>query len=641
MGGKTYRKNFKHTLVGDFETTVYEGQTETEVWASALVEMHHDDVAIYHSIDETFEALRKLNGDVMVYYHNLKFDGMFWIDYLIRKLKFQQAFEEDEDGKVIDGISHAYMDNNTFNYLMSDMGQLYKITIRVDKRFIELRDSLKLLPFSVEELGRSFGTEHKKLNMKYEGYRYAGCEITEEEKRYIANDVLVVKEALELFFEDGKTGLTIGACCMNEWKRGQFVSKDDRQNVLYDLLNEELDEAEFGSPNADAYVRKAYRGGWCYVNPKYQGRVLGKGYTLDVNSLYPSMMLREDRLYPFGKPHFWKGEIPHEAFEDDRYYFVRVRVKFRIKDYHLPFIQNKHNFRYKGNECLTTSNFIDKNGDECEYYVDEDGNRHEVMMEITLTKTDWELFCEHYDILKVEFLDGCWFNTMSGKYWFGNYIRKYKEQKQTTTGAKRQLAKLFLNNLYGKLATSDNSSFKYFTMGEDEILHQHTVIQYDKIPIYIPMGCAITSYARDFTIRAAQRNYRNFVYADTDSIHCVGDVKDVRGVELDNTEFSCWKHESDWSEGFFLRQKSYIEKIHGEYDIKCAGMNKRCKYLLNRSLTGELAQPGEELSEAEREFLSKKRELTDFNIGLSLPSKLVPKIIKGGVILVTTDFTIS
>ena len=71
-------------------------------------------------------------------------------------------------------------------------------------------------------------------------------------------------------------------------------------------------------------------------------------------------------------------------------------------------------------------------------------------------------------------------------------------------------------------------------------------------------------------------------------------------------------------------------------------MNNRCKYLLKRSLNGELAQPGEEeLTDAEREFLSKKRELTDFNIGLSLPSKLVPKIIKGGVILVTTDFTIS
>ena len=39
-------------FMGDFETTVYKGQTSTEVWASALVEFHSEDVKIYHSIAE-------------------------------------------------------------------------------------------------------------------------------------------------------------------------------------------------------------------------------------------------------------------------------------------------------------------------------------------------------------------------------------------------------------------------------------------------------------------------------------------------------------------------------------------------------------------------------------------------------------
>lgn len=46
--------------------------------------------------------------------------------------------------------------------------------------------------------------------MEYTGYRYAGCEITEEEQKYIANDVLVVKEALEIMFQQGHDKLTIG-----------------------------------------------------------------------------------------------------------------------------------------------------------------------------------------------------------------------------------------------------------------------------------------------------------------------------------------------------------------------------------------------------------------------------------------------
>ena len=61
-------------FVGDFETTVYEGQTNTEVWASACVELFTEDVKIFHSIDEQWDYLRSIPGNVMIYYHNLKFD---------------------------------------------------------------------------------------------------------------------------------------------------------------------------------------------------------------------------------------------------------------------------------------------------------------------------------------------------------------------------------------------------------------------------------------------------------------------------------------------------------------------------------------------------------------------------------------
>ena len=39
----------------DFETTVYKGQVNTEVWASASVELFSEDVHIFHSIDEQFQ----------------------------------------------------------------------------------------------------------------------------------------------------------------------------------------------------------------------------------------------------------------------------------------------------------------------------------------------------------------------------------------------------------------------------------------------------------------------------------------------------------------------------------------------------------------------------------------------------------
>ncbi len=47
----------KRVFVGDFETTVFKGQTFTEVWASAVVELNTEDVQIFHSIHETFNFL--------------------------------------------------------------------------------------------------------------------------------------------------------------------------------------------------------------------------------------------------------------------------------------------------------------------------------------------------------------------------------------------------------------------------------------------------------------------------------------------------------------------------------------------------------------------------------------------------------
>ena len=137
-------------------------------------------------------------------------------------------------------------------------------------------------------------------------------------------------------------------------------------------------------------------------------------------------------------------------------------------------------------------------------------------------------------------LYGCYFFSSIGI--FDTYIDKYKEIKMNSKGAMRELAKLFLNNLYGKLASSTDSSFKVAYVKEDKSLGFYTVTQHNKRPVYIAAGSAITSYARNFTIRAAQMNYygkdeRGFIYADTDSIHCDLQPDEIKGIKVDPKEF--------------------------------------------------------------------------------------------------------
>ena len=635
----------------DFETTVYEGQTSTEVWASASVEFYTENVNIFHSIDEQFQYFKTLNCDIVAYYHNLKFDGNFWLSYLLTKLKYEQAIHYLNDEQTqAEFIAIKDMKNKTFRYTISDMGQWYTLTIKVNNHTIELRDSLKLLPFSVKQIGKSFKTKHQKLDMEYIGYRYAGCNITDEEKQYIANDVLVVKEALEQLFNDGHDKLTIGSCCMEEYKKttGAYDYKD-----LFPPLDEvALDKNIFGSSNADEYIRHSYRGGWCYLVKGKENKVRHNGTTGDVNSLYPSMMHSQSGNYfPIGKPYFWSGNIiPNEAIGENKYYFIRIKTRFYIKENKLPFIQIKGNHLYKGTESLTTSDILNKDGTYNRYYKDKNSNIHDSAVIMTVTMTDYKLMLKHYELVDFEILDGCWFYSMKGI--FDNYINHYAEIKMNSKGAKRTEAKLFLNNLYGKLASSSNSSFKVAYVKDDESIGFYIVPANNKKVGHIATGSAITSYARNFTITAAQKNYygvdkAGFIYADTDSIHCDLPADKIKGITVDPVKFCCWKLESSWDTAIFTRQKTYIEHItHNDLipvdepynDIKCAGMPQKCKDLFNKSMQGYEVKESDNYTQSELKFLATKRDYSDFKVGLCVPGKLLPKRIKGGVLLADTTY---
>lgn len=640
--------------MADFETTVYKGQTDTEVWAAACVKLFTEDVQIFHSIAEQYEYFVNLKQNIIVYYHNLKFDGSFWLDYLLRELQYEQSYTkaDKEDVNTIEWVRDRYMKNKTFRYSISDKGQWYNIIIKINDKIIEIRDSLKLLPFSVKRIGQSFGTKHKKLDMEYEGFRYAGCEITDKEKEYIGNDVLVVKEALEIMLNEGHTKTTIGSCCLEEFKQG--YSKNEYDSLFPDQYQESLDRELYGYTTVGDYVHKSYKGGWCYLVKGKENQIRTNGVTADVNSLYPSMMSSESgNKYPVGKATFWKGNyIPENILDSSRYYyFIRIKTRFYIKQGYLPFIQIKGTWKYTGTEALESSDIYDKEtGRYMSVYKDMDGKVHDTRVVLTLTCTDYILFREHYNVVDFEILDGCYYSAMSGI--FDEYIDKYKKIKVTSKGAKRELAKLFLNNLYGKMASNTDSSFKVAYLKEDKTVAFFPVDQSDKKPGYIPVGSAITSYARNFTIRAAQKNFhganeRGFIYADTDSIHCDLDPSEVVGIKVHTTDFCCWKLESSWDKAIFVRQKTYIEHVIAEdlqpieqpyNNIKCAGMPDKCKDLFQKSMDGYEPKSEDKYTEEELEFLKTKRDYSDFKVGLKIPGKLMPKRIRGGILLVSTSY---
>lgn len=662
-------------LVGDFETVVTgeKDQDETAVWASALVEIWTEDVKIFGSLPETYNYLEGLKENLIVYYHNLAFDGSFWIDWLINEKEIPQAYTtmKDETSGMTDYkfFKDNLMKSGSFKYSISDRGQWYTITIKTKHGvFIEIRDSLKLMPASVKKLGKDFDTKHKKTSIEYEGFRFPGCEISDQEREYIANDVLVVKECLEKMYEEGYSRLTIGSCCMAEF-REIYKEKDSRGTLAYfyrlfpDLYTFGIDEKVHGAPNADAWIRKSYRGGWCYVVPGKSKRILENGCTIDANSLYPSVMLSgSGNVYPYGEPHFWRGNrIPDAAVGKDRFYFIRIRTRFYLRPGKLPFVQIKRSKLYRSTEMLETSDWIDKEGNA--YRTLGDGTQ--MIPELTLTEIDFMLLQDHYTLEDFEILDGVWFNARVGL--FDDYIEKYRKLKEASTGAKRSIYKLLSNNLYGKFGASKLSSFKIAFPKDNGVIAFLSQYAEDKKPGYIAVGSAVTSYARFKTISVAQANYYGpdkpgFVYSDTDSCHSNFTPDNLRGVDLHPTAYLAWKVEAEWDKGYFTRQKTYIEHLtvkdgkpldKPEYNVICAGMPERPKKLFELSMQGTASpaghtdpDTGKTIPWTEDEYLFLfdengepiKRDYNDFDEGLSIPGKLIAKRVRGGVVLQRTSY---
>lgn len=116
----------------DFETTVYDKQDRTEVWAAACVKFRTEDVKIFHSIGELYEYFCDTNQNIIAYFHNLKFDGEFWMYYLIHDLGYTQSYYYDnpEDKNT--------MHFNNINIFAYSGFELFKATSTDCQRIVSL-----------------------------------------------------------------------------------------------------------------------------------------------------------------------------------------------------------------------------------------------------------------------------------------------------------------------------------------------------------------------------------------------------------------------------------------------------------------------------------------------------------------------
>lgn len=610
----------------DFETsTEMMQEEETWVWAVCTTDIQkalwdtptNDLDYIHHSQFESWLNWVFQQEQQKIWFHNLKFDGQFITDWLLRH---EYVYIPQKEIPRPQTFTCLISDNNWFSVtIYSDYEKVNgEVVIEKGKPVVKkyvIQDSLKKIPVSVNSMAKDYGLDVLKGEIDYNKYRPIGYELDDNEREYIEHDVGIVAKVMRLFlFEQHMDKLTMSSDALNNYKESLEKYAEVQAQKIFMQLYPQLSETE------DTFVRKQYKGGWVYVNPlrkecditkrEYIGELSDShilelkslGFTnkqiekavievFDVNQLYPSRMYEE--ILPVGRGIYFYDKY----IQDDDYflYVQRFRCRYKLKPNKYPMIQRQSG-RFTG----------------IQVYAEESIG----VEELTLTSVDLELFFECYDVEDIDYIDG--YKYRGATNLFTAYIDYWQEIKKNQKGAKRQIAKLMLNSLYGKFGTSRTAQIKIpmYDKEKDDVYYKS--VPEVKKAVYVPMASFITSYARRVTVRAANACGTNFLYADTDSIHILID-RDLPKIEIDQKKLGAWKLENLACRGRYIRAKSYLEDMinedgQTEIEVKCCGLSDTAK----KYVTWE-----------------------NFHSGLIVQNvNLKQKKIKGGTILKETNFKI-
>ena len=620
----------------DFETIVLtkeeiEAGEETYVWCWGGCSVDKEEICVtsneYRNGNTNMESfinwLKCLNNPT-IYFHNLKFDGSF-ICYWLLKNGFKYSEEKE---------------SQSFSCLISKTGVWYSINIIFEHKGTKYKkatiyDSLKKLPFKVSQIAKDFklGEEMQKLTLDYNKKRSKDHYMNKEEKEYLLHDIIIVKRALEMQFNEGMTKMTTGSDSLNEFIEMIGGKKEFRR--LFPVID----------LNIDRILRLGYKGGYVYLNPKYakmswHGEI-GKCQVYDKNSMHPSMMCTKPM--PYGLPHWFDGK--YEGNEPC--YVQHITCRFKVKDRYVPTIQIKNNPCFNDTVYLTQSKVND--------FIDDE-------IDLWLPSPDLEIFFRHYDVWDIDYLGGYVFESKTGEI-FNEFIEKQMKIKEVSEGAIRLFAKLKMNATYGKYGTNPDVTGKALKLEDDKLkMIKKTDVEINvfgdevevervelRDPIYLPVALFTTSWSRYDIINTIDKinesyisghsDVDKFIYCDTDSVHMLGWHRP--NIPIHDSKLDHWKLENKNIGAKYLRQKTYIDKVivRTEKDMKkfkkiakenpshCGYQNGKF-YYLDVKCAGMPDNIKEEVT------------YDAFEIGFKSDKKLIARQVKGGVVLLPDSFEI-
>lgn len=537
-----YNGNKALTWAADFETTVeiqymIEGKVRVYCWAVECLE-YPELKARGETVEEFFNFFR--GKSATIYFHNLKFDGLYILDYLLRNgypsyaYQFKDKPKEPHVESMIDGH-----------------GQVYKIELHDKPTRLYFLDSAKKYRMPLEDVAKIFGIPGKTELLL--GYRPIGREVTDWEWERVENDVRILAEAMRFQTSQGLNKITVAS---------------DAKDAYVNLTGPALIGKRHPrlSYEDDARLRPAYRGGEVYLNPIYKEKILEDVWVFDETSKYPAIMKGvRGELLPRGMPRLVDEDYELQENEVDIW---DIDCNLFLKEDKIPWVHYKNSPGHLNSEFIT---------------------EEEEPINLMLSTPDMEMFHECYYSTQYRFNNRYVFWAEAGQFaeYIDHWIAIKNKASQERNGGMRQLAKDMMNNLSGRFALNPDREEKipYFDFKENQIKFNSN----KKItqPWYVPTSIFITAYGRKRIIQDAMALGSDFVYMDTDSLHLLNydRHRDYLDPLIGEDKLGYYKLEDCWKRAKYIRSKAYLHEeswLHPkDIEVKCGGLPKDAKKKVN------------------------------------------------------------
>ena len=535
----------------------------TDICFGCLCNIKTDKLFVINSVDDIIGTIMS-NKIRNIYIQDFSYVASYLYYYLIsNNIKYNDSNKFNFDGRM------------AYTAFSSEGGAMYyiKLFFKDGQQFCcEFKSSRNKSMSLLRDLQTSFNIDiDYKIKDDDNTLQLSSCDdLSEDTMENTCARAVALAHVMKKLLSSGNTKLTIGSDAMRQWQK-----LDGMHFPSMPRIDDEL----------DSKFRLAYRGGFTWLNTIFKNKELGHGYVMDVNSLYPFVM----RSFPLpcGEPHH-TYEVPSNTL-----YIAHVIIySATLKKGGIPCISNMN--RCDGSKGSVISN-------EYLEYIDN--------MEVWLTNFDLELVMINYNV-EITPIEYYYFDKVEGC--FNNFIDTNYEVKKTSRGAKRQIAKLNLDSLYGRFGIKIGRH-KTIPIIEDGVLKfVNSEVLKDNTIRYLPMAIFITSIARYLIIRTALEIIDRVVYIDTDGIHIVGD--DIPDVFDIGNELGEWKIEAEFNRAKYIGLKTYIhDEVNGETVVKMSGAPEEVRKNINWD---------------------------NFKTGTTVPGKIMMRSIPGGYVRYKTKYKI-